>query len=78
MNTAHGVLMGIAFIGLFPLGAIMIRLLSFPGLVYVHAAIQILSLLLAIVGLGLGVWLARTTHNVCLLSPIALTYLNPY
>ena len=67
MTSTHGVLMGIAFLGLFPLGAIMIRLLSFPGLVYVHAAIQVLALILAIVGLGLGVWLAQKLGDVCLL-----------
>lgn len=68
MTSAHGVLMGIAFLGLFPLGAIMIRLLSFRGLLYVHAAIQVLALILAIVGLGLGVWLAQKVQDVCLFA----------
>ena len=49
---AHGVIMGLAFALLFPSGAIMIRLLSFTGLVWVHAGVQMLAYALAIAGMG--------------------------
>ena len=49
---AHGTIMGLAFALLFPSGSIMIRLLSFTGLVWVHAGVQMLAYALAIAGMG--------------------------
>lgn len=54
---AHGVVMGLSFALLFPLGAILIRLLSFSGLVWFHAGLQVLALALAIAGMGLGIYI---------------------
>ena len=54
----HGTVMGFAFAFLFPLGAILIRVASFPGLIWVHAAIQSLAYALALAGLGLGIYIA--------------------
>jgi hypothetical protein len=58
-KLAHGVLMGVPAVILFPLGAISMRLFSFPGLVYLHAGIQMLGLCLVIAGFGIGVWFAK-------------------
>lgn len=55
----HGVIMCLAFIIGFPLGAFLIRLASFRGLVWIHAAVQLLSYLGAIIGLGFGIYIAR-------------------
>lgn len=55
----HGVIMCVAFIAGFPLGAFLIRLASFRGLVWIHAGVQVLSYLCAILGLGLGVYIAN-------------------
>ena len=55
----HCVIMCLAFVVGFPLGAFLIRLMSFRGLVWIHAAIQILSYLATIIGLGLGVYIAN-------------------
>ena len=55
---AHGVIMSTAFVLFFPIGAVLIRLFSFPGLVWVHAATQGFAYLVAVVGLGLGVYIA--------------------
>lgn len=59
MLIAHGVLAALAFVILFPTGAIAIRLASFPGLVWAHAAFQGMAYLIYIAGFGLGVYLAR-------------------
>ena len=56
--VAHGIIMGLAFALLFPSGALLIRVFSFRGLVWVHAAFQLFAYTLAIVGLGLGVYIA--------------------
>lgn len=50
--------MGVAFVALFPLGAIAVRVLSFRGLIWFHAATQIFAYTLALAGMGLGVWIA--------------------
>ena len=54
----HGVLASVAFVALFPLGAIIVRLLHFQNLIKVHAAIQVFSYLVYVAGAGLGIWLA--------------------
>ena len=50
--------MGLAFALLFQSGAIVIRLFSFKGLVWVHAGAQMLAYALAIAGLGLGIYIS--------------------
>ncbi|MCJ1277685.1 hypothetical protein MMC21_005499 [Puttea exsequens] len=50
--------MGLAFAFLFPVGAIIIRTASFRGAVYIHAATQAFAYALAIVGFGLGIYIA--------------------
>lgn len=58
MLIAHGVLASLAFVILFPAGAIAIRLASFPGVVWFHAIFQMLAYLIYIAAFGLGVYIA--------------------
>ncbi|KAF2266425.1 hypothetical protein CC78DRAFT_531546 [Lojkania enalia] len=53
---AHGVLASLAFVVFFPLGSILIRLGSFPGLWLVHGLFQIFAYMVYIAAFGLGVW----------------------
>lgn len=62
-KIAHGTTMGLAFALLFPIGGIIIRVLSFRGLIWVHAGLQLLSYTLALAGMGLGVFLALKPDN---------------
>lgn len=55
---AHGILMSLAFAVLYPLGAIIIRLLHFKGVVWIHAGWMATTYLLVIAGMGLGVYIA--------------------
>jgi hypothetical protein len=59
MLIAHGVVASLAFVILFPVGAIALRLSSFPGIVRVHSAFQIFSFLVYIIGVGLGAFVAQ-------------------
>ncbi len=59
MQIAHGVMACLAFVVLFPSGAILMRLASFPGLVWVHAAFQIFAWLVFIAAFGLGIHIAN-------------------
>jgi hypothetical protein len=60
MLIAHGVMAALAFVILFPVGAISIRLLNFPGLMWFHAAFQAFAYLVFLVAFGLGVSIANT------------------
>ena len=66
VKIAHGTIMGLAFVIVYPLGAILIRLLSFSGLIWVHAVTQGFAYILALTGLGLGVYIAlKPERQVC-------------
>lgn len=58
--------MGITFVLLFPFGAALIRLLNtrIPNAFALHRGLQILNLILAFVGLGIGVWRSDITGTV--------------
>ncbi|KAF2469726.1 uncharacterized protein BDR25DRAFT_370338 [Lindgomyces ingoldianus] len=58
MYTAHAILACLAWAAVFPIGGIMIRLLSFPRLLWVHAGFQIFGFCMYIVAIGLGVELS--------------------
>ena len=64
MLIAHGVLAALAFVILFPAGAITIRLASFPGVIWFHAAFQAFAYLVYIAAFGLGVYLANEMRLV--------------
>lgn len=61
---AHGVLASAAFVLLFPLGAILVRLLHFRTLVWIHAAVQVFSYLVYAAAAGIGIWLAIEIDKV--------------
>lgn len=66
----HGIAMCLAFIVGFPSGAFLIRLASFRNLVWIHAGVQLLSYLAAIIGCGLGVYIAnKGAADVCSFFP---------
>ena len=61
---AHAVLACLAFGLFFPMGGIVIRLLNFSGLVWLHAACQIFAYVLFIAAFGMGIWIATNLHVV--------------
>jgi len=73
-RKAHGALMGVAWVVLLPLGAIIMRL-GFTGW-WVHAAVQGLGLAAIIAGFGVGYELSEATDLVCI-SVLASKHLPP-
>ncbi|KAG4435577.1 hypothetical protein IFR05_008923 [Cadophora sp. M221] len=81
-QKAHGIVMGVVVVLLFPFGAIFVRM---GGSGIVHGVLQMLSLCALLVGLGLGVKLgdmrsmkfASTTHILCGLIIVGLFLLQP-
>jgi hypothetical protein len=64
MVTAHATLAGLAFVIFFPFGAIAIRLASFTGVVWFHAAFQVFAYIVYIIAFGLGISLAKEFNMV--------------
>ncbi|KXT07496.1 hypothetical protein AC578_484 [Pseudocercospora eumusae] len=63
--SAHGALASLAFIGIFPIGGILIRVANFTGLIWVHAGMQALAYLIYIVAFGMGVYLmSQLRHSI--------------
>jgi hypothetical protein len=56
---AHGVLASLAFVLLFPIGSILIRLGSFRGAWLVHGLFQLFAYLVYIAAFGIGVWMVN-------------------
>lgn len=54
----HGVIMSLAFVLVFPTGALLMRLLKKMGVLF-HAGVQFLGLVLVVVGFGTGVHVGR-------------------
>ncbi|KAF2637298.1 CBD9-like protein [Massarina eburnea CBS 473.64] len=59
MVTAHAVLAALAFVIFFPVGAIVIRVASFTGVVWFHAAFQVFGYLVFVAAFGVGVYIAN-------------------
>lgn len=59
MLIAHGVLASLAFVILFPVGSILIRLGSFRGAWLIHGLFQMFAYLVYTAAVGLGIWLAQ-------------------
>ena len=70
MILAHGVMASLAFVGLFPLGGILIRVANFTGLVWVHAALQIVAFLVYVAAFGIGIWIAMNSQYLTQAHPI--------
>jgi len=70
MLIAHGVLASLAFVILFPMGSIAIRLASFPGIIWIHAIFQVVAYLIYIVAAGLGLYLAKDLNVMSDKHPI--------
>lgn len=68
--TIHGVLAALSFVALFPIGGILIRVASFTGLIWVHAALQAIAYLVYIVAFGMGIYLATQLDYMSEKHPI--------
>ncbi|KAL9034801.1 MAG: hypothetical protein Q9214_006880, partial [Letrouitia sp. 1 TL-2023] len=55
---AHGVLMSLVFVIFLPLGAVLLRVLALDNLISLHARFQAFAYVVALAGMGLGIYLA--------------------
>lgn len=61
---AHGVIMSLAWVIFFPLGALIIRAISARYTIHMHSITQIFAYVLALIGMSLGIYVALKPDNV--------------
>ncbi|KAH6684076.1 hypothetical protein B0J14DRAFT_3467 [Halenospora varia] len=64
VREAHGILASVAFVLMFPMGAIAIRAFSFPGLLWLHGGWMVFTYVAFLTALGMGVWIAVMTEQL--------------
>lgn len=70
-RSAHGLIMSIAFVVLFPIFALGLHIIPYQKTVpHIHAPLQVITLCLAIAGFGLGISLAIDVDKVSGYHPI--------
>ncbi|ESZ99321.1 hypothetical protein SBOR_0283 [Sclerotinia borealis F-4128] len=80
---AHGVLASLAYVILFPSGAIAIRIFSFRNLLWLHAGWMITAYMIVLASVGMGVWMAYsyqalgTAHSITGLVVAGCLLLQP-
>ncbi|TVY59672.1 hypothetical protein LSUE1_G008754, partial [Lachnellula suecica] len=81
-SKAHGIIMGLVVVILFPLASLFMRVVRHP---WIHAGMQLFNLAAMIAGLGLGVKLAQftdqlwnNTHTRFGVAIVALFLLQPF
>lgn len=62
--TAHGIMGCIAWVIFFPLGAVMIRILSSPKAWLVHACVMTFAYAMFIASAGMGIWMSVVSDQV--------------
>jgi hypothetical protein len=66
----HGVLASIAFLVLFPAGAVLMRLGNLKGLIWIHAGIQLLAWMVFVTAFGLGLYYGLQVNLMTQAHPI--------
>lgn len=63
-KIAHGVLMIVAFVVLFPFAALALHFFPSSNTVSIHAFLQLINLVISIAGLGVGISMAQQIHEM--------------
>ncbi len=68
--VAHAVLASVSWVVFFPLGAVLMRMMSGPNTIWLHAAVQGFSTIVFTAAMGMGIWMARVTDSLNTYHPI--------
>ncbi|WPG98638.1 iron reductase domain protein [Acrodontium crateriforme] len=66
----HGAMAAIAWVALFPLGGIVMRLIKGKSTIWMHAGIQMLALSLFTAAAGIGIWMASSQGELHMKHPV--------
>jgi hypothetical protein len=70
LRKAYAIIMLLVFVILFPSFALMLHIIPYSKIVYVHASFQLFTLALAIAGFGIGISMARSLGFIRMYHPI--------
>lgn len=70
LRKAHAIIMILVFVIFFPSFALMLHIVPYSNIVYVHASFQLFTLALAIAGMGIGISMARSLDLIQTYHPI--------
>lgn len=70
LRKAHAIIMILVFVIFFPSFALMLHIIPYSKIVYVHASFQLFTLALAIAGFGIGISMARSLGFISMYHPI--------
>ncbi|KAJ5606611.1 hypothetical protein N7510_009392 [Penicillium lagena] len=70
LRKAHATIMILVFVIFFPSFALMLHIVPYSKIVYVHAAFQLFTLALAIAGMGIGIKMAKSLDLIQTYHPI--------
>lgn len=76
-KIAHAALGAAAFLFIFPLGGILVKVWPHRHIVWIHAGIQMLGLAVYIASAGLGIWMGTLLHTVSPLMLLKTLHLKP-
>lgn len=62
--SAHGALASLAFVAVFPIGALLVRLSHLNNLPWIHGTIQIFGYILFLAAAGLGIYIATASSRL--------------
>lgn len=69
-RKAHAIIMILVFVIFFPSFALMLHIIPYSKIVYIHAFSQLFTLALVIVGFGIGISMARSLGFIWMYHPI--------
>lgn len=72
IHIVHGVIMSAAFVIFFPIGAILMRVLSGPNALLIHRIVQMVGYGVMLLGFAMGAWLSWLHNEVCWLLTIVM------
>jgi hypothetical protein len=70
LRKAHAIIMILVFVIFFPSFALMLHIVPYSKIVYVHASFQLFTLALAVAGFGIGISMARSLGFIRMYHPI--------
>jgi hypothetical protein len=70
LRKAHAIIMILVFVIFFPSFALLLHVVPYSKIVYVHACFQLFTLALAIAGFGIGISMARNLGFIGMYHPI--------
>lgn len=65
VRIVHAVAMSLAYLIIFPIGSILIRVMTYAELIRIHIILQMIGFWIVVAGSAMGIWMAKQIDQVC-------------